>query len=141
MAITLTSIMRPLSAAILAGAMTITAQAQNASPAADPLPRAAPEEAGMSSARLAGIARTLNADIARGQMPGAVLAVARHGKLVYFEAFGWRDKAANAPMTTDAIFNIASMASASTFSVSWSSSRANRTSAPTCRSTCGGRSA
>ncbi len=109
MAITFTSIMRPLSAAILAGAMTITAHAQNASSAADPLPRAAPEEVGMSSARLADIARTLNADVARGQIPGAVLAVARHGKLVYFEAFGWRDKAANAPMTTDAIFNIASM--------------------------------
>jgi CubicO group peptidase (beta-lactamase class C family) len=33
----------------------------------------------------------------------------RHGKLIYFEAFGYRDKAAAAPMTTDAIFNIASM--------------------------------
>ena len=42
-------------------------------------------------------------------MPGAVLAIARHGKLVYFEAFGYRDKAAGAPMTTDSIFRIASM--------------------------------
>jgi CubicO group peptidase (beta-lactamase class C family) len=33
----------------------------------------------------------------------------RRGKLVYFEAFGYRDKAAGTPMTTDAIFNIASM--------------------------------
>ena len=63
----------------------------------------------MSSERLADIGKTLNADVAAGRMPGAVLAVARHGKLVYFEAFGYRDKAANAAMTTDAIFNIASM--------------------------------
>ncbi len=76
---------------------------------ADPLPRATPEQVGLSSARLADIAKTLKGDIARGQIPGAVLAVARHGKLAYFEAFGFRDKAAGAPMTTDAIFNIASM--------------------------------
>jgi CubicO group peptidase (beta-lactamase class C family) len=77
--------------------------------AADPLPRAKPEEVGMSSQRLAEIGKALNGEIAREQMPGAVVAIARKGKLVFFEAFGYRDKAANAPMTTDAIFNIASM--------------------------------
>jgi CubicO group peptidase (beta-lactamase class C family) len=94
-------------AGVMAGVMGFSANAQT--PKADPLPRATPEEVGLSSARLADIAKTLNADIARGQIPGAVLAVARHGKLAYFEAFGFRDKAAGAPMTTDAIFNIASM--------------------------------
>jgi CubicO group peptidase (beta-lactamase class C family) len=58
------------------------------------------EEVGLSAERLADIAKTLNADIARGQIPGAVLTVAGHGKLAYFEAFGFRDKAAGAPMTT-----------------------------------------
>ena len=77
--------------------------------AAEALPRAKPEDAGMSSERLAEIGKALNAEIARGQMPGAVVAVARKGKLVFFEAFGYRDKDAGAPMTTDAIFNIASM--------------------------------
>ena len=77
--------------------------------AAEALPRAKPEDAGMSSERLADIGKALNAEIARGQMPGAVVAVARKGKLVFFEAFGFRDKDAGAPMTTDAIFNIASM--------------------------------
>jgi CubicO group peptidase (beta-lactamase class C family) len=76
---------------------------------AEALPRAKPEDAGMSSERLAEIGKALNAEIARGQMPGAVVAVARKGKLVFFEAFGYRDKATGAPMTTDAIFNIASM--------------------------------
>src|SRR5450631_2212876 len=100
---------RIIAAIIMAGSMCASANAQNATTSTDPLPRAKPEDVGMSSARLAEIGATLDADIARGQMPGAVLAVARHGKLVYFEAFGYRDKAANAPMTTDAIFNIASM--------------------------------
>jgi len=103
------AITRSTAAIILAGLMCASANAQNAAKSADPLPRAKPEEVGMSSERLADIASTLNADIAHGQMPGAVLAVARHGKLAYFEAFGYRDKVANAPMTTDAIFNIASM--------------------------------
>jgi CubicO group peptidase (beta-lactamase class C family) len=77
--------------------------------ATDPLPRAKPEAVGMSSARLARIGEVLRADIEGGRIPGAVLAIARKGKLVYFEAFGYRDKVAGAPMTTDTIFNIASM--------------------------------
>ena len=77
--------------------------------AADPLSRAEPETVGMSSARLARIGEVLRADIERGRIPGAVLAIARKGKIVYFEAFGYRDKAAGVPMTTDTIFNIASM--------------------------------
>ncbi|HJT06637.1 MAG TPA: serine hydrolase domain-containing protein [Stellaceae bacterium] len=75
----------------------------------EPLPRAKPEDVGMSSERLARIAATLNADVEHGRLPGAVIAVARKGKLVYFEAFGWRDKAAGVKMTTDTIFSIASM--------------------------------
>ena len=75
----------------------------------EPLPRAKPEDVGMSSERLARIATTLNADVEHGRIPGAVIAVARKGKLVYFEAFGWRDKAAGVKMTTDTIFSIASM--------------------------------
>src|SRR5580693_8493551 len=91
--------------AIIAGALCFSFSAL----AADPLPRAKPEEVGMSSVRLALIGKAVNAEIAREQLPGAVLAIARRGKLVYFEAFGYRDKAAGAPMPSDAIFNIASM--------------------------------
>src|SRR5258706_14187951 len=77
--------------------------------AADPLPRAAPESVGMSSARLARIAPVLNDEIQKGRMPGAVLAIARRGKLVYYQAFGYLDKDAGTKMTADAIFSIASM--------------------------------
>lgn len=76
---------------------------------ADPLPRAIPEDVGMSTERLARIDDVLNADIQHGDLPGAVVAIARRGRLVYFKAFGFRDKAAGTPMTTDTIFNIASM--------------------------------
>jgi CubicO group peptidase (beta-lactamase class C family) len=77
--------------------------------AKDLLPCVKPEEAGFSSERLARIGTVLNADIEAGRIPGAVIAIARHGKLVMLEAFGYRDKEAKVAMTTDTIFNIASM--------------------------------
>src|ERR1700744_118321 len=92
---------------IFAAALCLTAS--SAAFAEDPLPRAKPEDVGMSSERLARIGATLTADIEAGKIPGAVIAIARHGKLVMLDAYGWRDKAANIPMTTDTIFNIASM--------------------------------
>jgi CubicO group peptidase (beta-lactamase class C family) len=77
--------------------------------AEEPLPRAKPEDVGLSSERLSRIGETLKADIDAGRIPGAVIAIVRHRKLVMFEAYGWRDKAAGVAMTTDTIFNIASM--------------------------------
>ena len=78
--------------------------------AADPLPRAKPESVGMSSERLERIAEVINADIQKNRLPGAVIGIARRGKLVYYQAFGYLDKEAGTEkMTTDAIFSIASM--------------------------------
>ena len=77
--------------------------------AADPLPAASPESVGLSPAQLARIGKVLRADIERGRLPGAVVAIARKGQLAYFEAFGYIDKEAGIPMTRDAIFAIASM--------------------------------
>jgi CubicO group peptidase (beta-lactamase class C family) len=90
-------------------ASTLCLLVSTAAFAQDPLPRAKPEEAGFSSERLARIGTVLNADIEAGRIPGAVIAIARHGKLVMFEAYGYRDKEAKVAMTTDTIFNIASM--------------------------------
>jgi CubicO group peptidase (beta-lactamase class C family) len=90
-------------------ATTLCLSASSAALAEDPLPRANPEEVGLSSERLARIGETLKADIEAGRIPGAVIAVARRGKLVALDAYGWRDKAAGVAMTTDTIFNIASM--------------------------------
>ena len=77
--------------------------------AAQPLPVAKPEAVGISSERLNRIGEILRADIAQGRMPGAVVAIARKGKLVYYESFGYLDKAAGIPMPKDAIFSLASM--------------------------------
>jgi CubicO group peptidase (beta-lactamase class C family) len=77
--------------------------------AADPLPRQGPESLGLSSARLARIGEVLERDVAAGRMPGAVVAVARRGRLAYFEAFGYLDRGAGVRMPKDAIFSFASM--------------------------------
>ena len=55
-------------AVVAAGVLSSSAAAQDT-----PLPRAKPEDAGMSSARLGEIAKTLNADVERGRIPGAVM--------------------------------------------------------------------
>jgi len=73
------------------------------------LPRGSPESVGLSSKRLQRIADAVQEDIDRGRIPGAVIAIARKGKLAYFRAFGYRDKANNVPMTTDTIFDLTSM--------------------------------
>jgi len=73
------------------------------------LPTAKPEQVGLSSERLARITQVLSADVERGQIPGAVVVVARKGRAAYVQAIGFRDKASGAPMTPDAIFRIASM--------------------------------
>jgi CubicO group peptidase (beta-lactamase class C family) len=73
------------------------------------LPKAEPEAFGMSSARLARIIPALNAQIEAGQLPGAVVAVARHGHLVFHEAVGHLGPDRRAPMPRDAVFAIASM--------------------------------
>src|SRR5215471_4134841 len=76
---------------------------------ADPLPVSVPEKVGLSSERLQGLTRVLRAEVEKGHVPGAVVAVARRGQVAYFEAVGFRDAQAKAPMPQDAIFSIASM--------------------------------
>jgi CubicO group peptidase (beta-lactamase class C family) len=74
------------------------------------LPRAeCPEQVGLSSARLERLARVIRQDVERKLIPGAVVVIARAGRIGYAEAFGWRDREAQAPMTLDAIFRVASM--------------------------------
>jgi CubicO group peptidase (beta-lactamase class C family) len=77
--------------------------------AAQSLGSVKPEQVGLSSELLGRIAAMLRADSEKGQIPGAVLLVARHGKIAAFEAAGVLDPATKAPMTRDAIFRIYSM--------------------------------
>lgn len=70
---------------------------------------AKPEEVGLSSERLAKIGRVLQAEIDAERLPGAVVMIARRGRIAYAESFGLRDKASNAKLTNDALFRIYSM--------------------------------
>lgn len=72
-------------------------------------PAKSPEEVGISSQRLARISREVKADVESGRIPGAVLLVARNGKIASFEAAGFQERSAKKPMKKDAIFRIASM--------------------------------
>jgi CubicO group peptidase (beta-lactamase class C family) len=73
------------------------------------LPTAKPEQVGLSAERLDRIRQVVSADVEKGRLPGAVVLVARKGRVAYHEAFGFRDKTANAPMAKDDIFRIYSM--------------------------------
>lgn len=70
---------------------------------------AKPEEVGLSSERLNRISATLKAHTEKGVIPGAVVLVARKGKIAYFESFGMRDLSKSLPMEKDTIFQIYSM--------------------------------
>ncbi|MGE0258785.1 MAG: serine hydrolase domain-containing protein [Alphaproteobacteria bacterium] len=74
------------------------------------LPRAeVPEQVGFSSARLARLAAVVRQDVERKLIPGAVVLLARGGRVGYAEAFGFQDREAGTPMALDSIFRIASM--------------------------------
>jgi len=80
--------------------------------AAQPLPRATPEDVGLSSARLERLTAVFDGYVRDGRLPGAVVLVARRGKVAYLRAFGQRDREAGAPMREDTIFRIASQTKA-----------------------------
>ena len=73
------------------------------------LPTATPEEVGMSSERLSRLSGAMQQLVDEGRLAGITTMVARHGRIAHFETFGYRDIAADAPMTPDAIFRIYSM--------------------------------
>lgn len=77
--------------------------------AATPLPLAPPDQVGLAPERLARIGHAIEAEIAKGRMPGAVVLVARKGKVAYFESFGFLDQARGVRMPRDAVFRLYSM--------------------------------
>ena len=77
--------------------------------ATPPLPKAAAETVGMSTPRLARIGVALKKEVDEGRLPGAVVMVARKGRVVYEGAWGMQDPEAKVPMKIDSIFRIYSM--------------------------------
>lgn len=69
----------------------------------------APESAGFSAAGLKTFKDTFRALVDERQLAGVTTLVARHGKVVHFDAYGVKDLDTRAPLARDTIFRIASM--------------------------------
>ena len=68
-----------------------------------------PEDVGFSSKRLEVAKGVFKEDVDTKRVPGAVLLIARNGKIAFFDAVGFQDRAAQTPMKKDSIFRVASM--------------------------------
>lgn len=80
---------------------------------AKPLRIVRPERVGMDSQRLLRADSAIQDAIDKGNIPGAVLAVVRHGRMAYLKAYGNRQVyPTRLPMTTNAIFDMASCSKA-----------------------------
>jgi CubicO group peptidase (beta-lactamase class C family) len=74
------------------------------------LPQSAPETLGFLPLQLANIDDAVRASIFAGEIPGAVVLVARHGRIAYLKAFGNRSVQPRIePMTVDTIFDMSSL--------------------------------
>jgi CubicO group peptidase (beta-lactamase class C family) len=67
------------------------------------------ESVGVSSQRLGKITETFSKEVADKKLPGAVIMVARNGKIILHHAFGQQSPNAPAPMQENSIFRIYSM--------------------------------
>src|SRR5581483_2091102 len=68
-----------------------------------------PEKVGMSTELLARIHKRMQEYIDENKVAGTVTLVARHGKIVNFEALGYSDREKKIPMKKDNIFVLMSM--------------------------------
>ena len=80
-----------------------------ANPPGDGKRAVSPESVGFSSQRLAGLTARMQEGATRGEYPGAVLMIGRHGKVTYKQTFGVLNPETGSAMREDAIFRIASM--------------------------------
>ena len=83
-------------------------------PSVKALEMSTPAELGLSETRLNAITEMLEEHVRSNRIAGAVVAIARHGRLGYLKAVGQRDVGAGLPMETSTIFRIASMTKAVT---------------------------
>lgn len=73
------------------------------------LPTADPSDLGLCPERIRRIVEVLQREVDRGYIPGAVVLLARHGRIALHAAVGQLDPGAGTTMGTDAIFRIYSM--------------------------------
>jgi CubicO group peptidase (beta-lactamase class C family) len=75
----------------------------------DPAAVANPQELGFAPDRLKRITEAYQGYVDRGELPGAVLLIARNDKLAYIEAIGFQDRDKKIAMKKDSMFRLASM--------------------------------
>jgi CubicO group peptidase (beta-lactamase class C family) len=85
--------------ALLSGALGVSAANRLASP----------ESVGFSTDGLKTLQQTMRALVDEGKLANVETLVARHGKVVYLDAYGVEDLATKKPVTTTTIFRLASM--------------------------------
>src|ERR1700738_837356 len=91
-----------MTAAVVAGLALNVADAA-------PWPEAKPDDAGFSQQGLTRLDDFFAREIAAKRVPGAVVAIARDGRLVHYKAYGQLDPVKGTPMPIDAVFALASM--------------------------------
>lgn len=77
--------------------------------AEQPTPVSQPDQLGFAVERLERVTSAFQGYVDSGQIPGAVVLIARQNKVAYFKTFGFRDREQKIAMTPDSIFRIASM--------------------------------
>ena len=92
----------------LLSVLVVTAAIGIAAPAPQGLPAATPSSVGMDAGTLAKAADLYREAVKRDDIRGAVLYVARRGKVVLHEAVGFRHQAYRLPMEKDTLFRMAS---------------------------------
>jgi CubicO group peptidase (beta-lactamase class C family) len=99
-------IYRTFLACLFSGCLALQGASQDKSG----LPEVAPDTIGLRAAQLSRIDAAVAASIQAHEAPGAVVLVARHGKIGYWKAFGMRAlQPQSEPMTKDTIFDMASL--------------------------------
>ncbi|MDP3495327.1 MAG: serine hydrolase domain-containing protein [Hyphomonadaceae bacterium] len=73
------------------------------------MPTANPESVGFSTAGLDALTAEFRGLVDQGKLAGVTTLVARHGKVVHFDAYGEQDAGKDTPLRPDSIFRIASM--------------------------------
>lgn len=98
-----------LTAAVLAAVSFLSACEARGRSLPGELKKASPESMSMNSSRLALIDSTVNAAVAEGLIPGAVVAVVKEDKLVYIKPFGNKSVVPDTvAMTEETVFDLAS---------------------------------
>jgi CubicO group peptidase (beta-lactamase class C family) len=71
-----------------------------------PLPPMPPPSEGFAADLGARLRKAMQAHVDKGELPGALMLVARHGHLVAEESVGWRDIARHIPSTPEGIYRL-----------------------------------